>query len=116
MANPSGRSFRVIDTTHLAAVAVPEAKIGTGNELVERPEMAESGSSSRWIFSGTKDRYTSEAAIHILVAENSVSLPLHARKRPLSCWDDEGPLTTQSGHRAAMAKGLAILPDTQFRN
>jgi hypothetical protein len=34
--------------------------------------MAESGSSNRWIFSGTKDRYTSEAAIHILVSENSV--------------------------------------------
>lgn len=37
MANPSGRSFRVIDTTHLAAVAVLEAEIGAGNELVERP-------------------------------------------------------------------------------
>ncbi len=34
--------------------------------------MAVSGSSNRWIFSGTKDRYTSEAAIHILVAENSL--------------------------------------------
>ncbi len=42
MANPSGRSFRVIDTTHFAAVAVLEPEIGTGNELVERPEMAES--------------------------------------------------------------------------
>lgn len=42
MANPSGRSFRVIDTTHLAAVAVLEAEIGAGNELVERPELAES--------------------------------------------------------------------------
>lgn len=42
MANPSGRSFRVIDTTHLAAVAVLEAEIGAGNELVERPEMADS--------------------------------------------------------------------------
>ena len=40
MANPSGRSFRVIDTTHLAAVAVLEAEIGAGNELVERPEMS----------------------------------------------------------------------------
>ncbi len=39
---------------------------------VDCPHMAESGSSNRWIFSGTKDRYTSEAAIHILVAENSV--------------------------------------------
>ena len=47
MANPSGRSFRVIDTTHLAAVAVLEAEIGAGNELVERPEMAESGLSFR---------------------------------------------------------------------
>ncbi len=38
----------------------------------ERLLVAESGSSNRWIFSGTKDRYTSEAAIHILVADNSV--------------------------------------------
>ncbi len=37
MANPSGRSFRVIDTTHLAAIAVLEPEIGAGNELVERP-------------------------------------------------------------------------------
>ncbi len=36
------------------------------------PLLADSGSSDRWIFSGTNDRYTSEAAIHILVAENSV--------------------------------------------
>ncbi len=43
MANPSGRSFRVIDTTHLVAVAVLEADIGAGNELVERPHLAESG-------------------------------------------------------------------------
>ena len=34
MANPSERSFRVIDTTHLAAVAVLEAEIGAGNELL----------------------------------------------------------------------------------
>ena len=40
MANPSGRSFRVIDRTHLAAVAVLQAQIGAGNELLERPEMA----------------------------------------------------------------------------
>ncbi len=39
---------------------------------IEFPLLAESGSSNRWIFSGTKDRYTSEAAIHISVAENSV--------------------------------------------
>ena len=51
MANPSGRSFRVIDTTHLSAVAVLEAEIGAGNELVERPEMAVSGLSFR-SFSG----------------------------------------------------------------
>ena len=40
-----------------------------------RPEaaiLAESGSSNRWRFSETKDRYTSEAAIHILAAEHSV--------------------------------------------
>ncbi len=41
-------------------------------ELLEYPQLAESGSSNRWRFSGTKDRYTSEAAIHILGAENSV--------------------------------------------
>ena len=51
MANPSGRSFRVIDTTHLAAVAVLEAEIGAGNELVERPEMAVSGLSFSRILS-----------------------------------------------------------------
>ncbi len=44
------------------------------NIAAERPveTAAESGSSNRWRFSGTKDRYTSEAAIHILVAENSI--------------------------------------------
>ncbi len=47
MANPSGRSFRVIDTTLLAAVAVLQAEIGAGNELVERPEMADSGSQNQ---------------------------------------------------------------------
>ena len=41
MANPSGRSFRIIDTTHFAAVAVLEPEIGAGNELVERPVMAD---------------------------------------------------------------------------
>ena len=40
--------------------------------LRDGPLLAESGSPNRWIFSGTKDRYTSEAAIHNLVAENSV--------------------------------------------
>ncbi len=57
MANPSGRSFRVIDTTHLAAVAVLEAEIGAGNELVERPEMAESGPSILWILGHLNVRF-----------------------------------------------------------
>ena len=38
----------------------------------ERQLLAVCGRSNRWKSSGTKDRYTSEAAIHILVAENSV--------------------------------------------
>jgi hypothetical protein len=38
------------------------------------PLLTESGSSIRWILSGTKDRYTSEAAMHILVAEKSVRI------------------------------------------
>ena len=46
--------------------------VGPMRTSFERQLMAESGSSNRWIFSGTKDRYTSEAAIHILVAEYSV--------------------------------------------
>ena len=57
MANPSGRSFRVIDTTHLAAVAVLEAEIGAGNELVERPEMAESGPTFHVLSSSLNDRF-----------------------------------------------------------
>ena len=57
MANPSGRSFRVIDTTLLAAVAVLQAEIGAGNELVERPEMAESGLSQNHYSKHLNDRF-----------------------------------------------------------
>jgi uncharacterized repeat protein (TIGR01451 family) len=40
--------------------------------VAEQQVLAESSSSNRWFFSGTKDRDTLEAAIHILVAKNSV--------------------------------------------
>ncbi len=44
-----------------------------------------------------------------------VERPLYTQERPLGCYDGDRPLTTQSGHRAALAKGLAILPDSQCR-
>ncbi len=43
MAKLLGRSFRVVDTTHLAAFIALVGRIGAVNELVERPEMADSG-------------------------------------------------------------------------
>ena len=78
MANPSGRSFRVIDTTHLAAVAVLQAEIGAGNELVERPEMAESGPSFSWFSSILNDRFREKRTFSLrLVKSGRRTTALH---------------------------------------
>jgi len=85
MANPSGRSFRVIDTTHLAAVAVLEAEIGAGNELVERPEMAESGPSILWILGHLNVRFGEKRTFRnipkIFTKLTNLERPLYAKKR-----------------------------------
>jgi hypothetical protein len=67
MANPSGRSFRVIDTTHLAAVAVLEAEIGAGNEPVERPLLAESSRLYSRILGVASVRYSPIPATQMLI-------------------------------------------------